>query len=160
MICYLPRANTMKPFSGIIAFIAILICHSVANAGVVSVKVRMTTGPQDPPSTTFASNTPNLYAIFKTEGAKAGDKIHGILIAEDVGDVAPANTKVLETILDMEGDTEAGDFSFSKPTNDWPVGKYRVEIYVNNELVTKVKFTIKAANMKKSQEQSEEESGD
>jgi hypothetical protein len=158
MICYLPRANMMKPFSGIIAFIAILICLSVAKAGVVSVKVRMTTGPQDPPSTTFASNTPKLYAIFKTEGAKAGDKIRGVLIAEDVGDVAPANTKVLETILDMDGDTEAGDFSFSKPTNGWPVGKYRVEIYVNDELATKVKFTIKAANSNKHGDEDEEES--
>jgi hypothetical protein len=159
MICYLPRANMMKPFSGIIAFIAILICLPVAKAGVVSVKVRMTTGPQDPPSTTFASNTPKLYAIFKTEGAKTGDKIRGVLIAEDVGDVAPANTKVFETILDMEGDTEAGDFNFNKPTNDWPVGKYRVEIYVNDELATTAKFTIKAVK-KKSSDEEEEESGD
>jgi hypothetical protein len=159
MICYLPRANKMKSFPGIIAFIAILICLSVAKAGVVSVKVRMTTGPQDPPSTTFASNTPNLYAIFKTEGAKTGDKIRGVLIAEDVGDVAPANTKVLETILDVEGDTETGDFSFSKPTNGWPVGKYRVEIYVNDELGTTAKFTINAAK-KKSADEEEEESGD
>src|SRR6266446_8222185 len=134
MICCLPRANMMKPFSGIVAFTAILICLSVVKAGVVSVKVRMTAGPQDPPSTTFASNTPNLYAIFKTEGAKAGDKIRGVLIAEDVGDVAPANTKVLESIFDVEAETEVGEFSFSKPTNGWPVGKYRVEIYVNDEL--------------------------
>ena len=148
-----------KTFSGIIAFIAVLICLSVTKAGDVSVKVRMTTGPKDPPSTTFASNTPKLYAIFKTEGAKTGDKIRGVLIAEDVGDVAPANTKVLETILDMEGDTEAGDFSFSKPTNGWPVGKYRVEIYVNDELATAAKFTIKAAAKKKSSSD-EEESGD
>ena len=159
MICCLPRANMMKLFSGIVAFIAILTCLSVVKAGVVSVKVRMTAGPQDTPSTTFASNTPKLYAIFKTEGAKAGDKIRGVLIAEDVGDVAPANTKVLETILEMDGDTETGDFTFSKPTNGWPVGKYRVEIYVNDELATAAKFTINAAK-KKSADEEEEESGD
>jgi outer membrane usher protein FimD/PapC len=118
----------------------------------------MTTGPQDPPSTTFAPNTPKLYAIFKTEGAKTGDKIRGVLIAEDVGDVAPANTKVLETILDMDGDTEAGDFTFIKPTTGWPVGKYRVEIYVNDDLATKVKFTVKAAKSNKHTDEAEEES--
>src|SRR5260370_42208011 len=112
-----------KPLSVVVAVVVSLICLSVVKAGVVSVKVRMTTGPEDPPSTTFASNTPKLYAIFKTEGAKAGDKIRGVLIAEDVGDAAPANTKVLETILDTEGDTEAGDLSVSKPTNGWQVGK-------------------------------------
>ena len=159
MICCLPRANMKKTFSVVVALVVSLICLSVAKAGAVSVKVKMTAGPQDPPSTTFASNTPNLYAIFKTEGAKAGDKIRGVLIAEDVGDVAPANTKVLETILDMEGDTDAGDFSFSKPTNGWPVGKYRVEIYVNDKLATTAKFTIKAAAKKKSSSD-EEESGD
>ncbi len=157
--CYLPRANMKQTFSVVVGLVVSLICLSVVKAGDVSVKVRMTTGPQDPPTTTFASNTPKLYAIFKTEGAKTGDKIRGVLIAEDVGDVAPANTKVLETILDMEGDTDAGDFSFSKPTNGWPVGKYRVEIYVNDQLATAAKFTIKAAK-KKSSDEEEEESGD
>jgi hypothetical protein len=148
-----------RTFSVVVALVVSLICLSVVKAGAVSVKVRMTAGPQDPPSTTFASNTPKLYAIFKTEGAKAGDKIRGVLVAEDVGDVAPANTKVLETILEMDGDTETGDFTFSKPTNGWPVGKYRVEIYVNDELATTAKFTIKAAK-KESADDEEEESGD
>jgi hypothetical protein len=148
-----------RTFSVVVALVVPLICLSVVKAGTVSVKVRMTAGPQDPPSTTFASNTPKLYAIFKTEGAKAGDKIRGVLIAEDVGDVAPANTKVLETILEMDGDTETGDFTFSKPTNGWPVGKYRVKIYVNDELATTANFTIKAAK-KKSADEEEEESGD
>ena len=159
MICCLPRASMKRMLLVVVALVVSLICLSVAKAGDVSVKVRMTTGPQDPPTTTFASNTPKLYAIFKTEGAKTGDKIRGALIAEDVGDVAPANTKVLETILDMEGDTDAGDFNFSRPTNNWPVGKYRVEIYVNDELATAAKFTIKAAK-KKSSDEEEEESGD
>ena len=148
-----------RTFSIVVALVVSLICLSVVKAGVLSVKVRMTAGPQDTPSTTFASNTPKLYAIFKTEGAKAGDKIRGVLIAEDVGDVAPANTKVLETILEMDGDTETGDFTFSKPTNGWPVGKYRLKVYVNDELATTANFTIKAAE-KKSADQEEEESGD
>ena len=156
--CYLPRANMKQTFSVVVGLVVSLICLSVVKAGDVRVKVRMTTGPQDPPTTTFASNTPKLYAIFKTEGAKTGDKIRGVLIAEDVGDVAPANTKVLETILDIEGDTDAGDFNFNKPTNDWPVGKYRMEIYVNDEHATTAKFTIKAASSKKHADEEEEES--
>jgi outer membrane usher protein FimD/PapC len=115
----------------------------------------MTTGPQDDPTTTFAANTPKLYAMFKTKGAKNGDKIRGVLIAEDVGDVAPANTKILEKMLDLEGDTDDGDFNFTKPTKGWPVGKYRVEIYVNDELATTAKFTIKAAKKKSSEDEEE-----
>jgi outer membrane usher protein FimD/PapC len=59
----------------------------------------------------------------------------------------------------MKGDTDAGDFNFSKPTKGWPVGKYRVEVYVNDELAATTKFTIKAAK-KKSSDEEEEESGD
>ena len=91
--------------------------------------------------------------MFKTKGIKDGDKVRGVLIAEDVGDVAPANTKVLEKTLALNGDTDDGDFNFSKPTNGWPVGKYRVEVYVNDELATTAKFAIEAT-------ESDEESGD
>ena len=55
----------------------------------------------------------------------------------------------------MEEDTDDGDFAFSKPTKGWPVGKYRVEIYVNDDLAKTVKFTIEAA---KPDEESESES--
>src|ERR1700736_4884908 len=134
-----------------------LICITVARAGDVSVKVTMTTGPRDDPATTFASNAPKLYAIFKTKGVTAGDEIRGVLIAEDVGDVAPANTKVLEKALTLEEDTDDGDFNFSKPTEGWPAGKYRMEIYVNDELATKLKFTITARKSKKDSDEESEE---
>src|SRR2546427_12754000 len=99
MICRLPRANMKKTFSVVVALVVSLICLSVAKAGDVSVKVKMTAGPQDPPSTTFASNTPNLYAIFKTEGAETCDKIRGGFISEDGGDRAPATAKAPRTTL-------------------------------------------------------------
>jgi hypothetical protein len=129
--------------------VAPIIYVAAANAGDVKVEAFMATGPEDEAVTSFTPDTPMLYAIFKTKGAKDGDKARGVLIAEDVGDVAPPNTKVLETKVDMEGDTDDGDFNFSKPTNGWPVGKYRVEIYINDELATKLKFTIKAASKSK-----------
>ena len=136
-----------------------LICIAAARAGNVSVKVTMTTGLGDDPTTAFTSDTPKLYAMFKTIGAKSGDKIRGVLIAEDVGDAAPANTQVIDKTIEMEGDTDDGDFNFGKPTKGWPVGKYRVDVYVNGELATTAKFTVKAAK-KKSSDKEEEESGD
>ena len=136
-----------------------VICIAAARAGDVSVKATMTTDPEDDPTTVFASDTSKIYAIFKTKGAKNGDKARGVLIADDVGDAAPANTKVLDTTITLEGDTEDGDFNFSKPTNGWPVGKYHIDIYVNDELATTAKFTVKAAK-KKSKDEEEEESGD
>jgi len=138
--------------------IAVFISASVARADDVKVKAVMTTGPGDDPVTSFASDTPKLLAMFKTKGIKSGTKVRGVLIAIDVGDVAPANTKVLEKTLTLDEDTDDGDFNFSKPTNGWPVGEYRVEIYVNDELATTVKFTIKAVKSKKESDKEKESS--
>ena len=130
-------------------FIAALICASVARAGDVKITVTMTDSEVGEAKTTFPDDTPKLYALFKTKGAKTGDKIRGVWIGEDVGDAAPKETKIYEKTVTAEGDTDDGEFSLSKPTNDWPVGKYRVDIYVNDELATSVKFSIKAAKPKK-----------
>jgi hypothetical protein len=124
--------------------IAGIISASVARAGDVQVEATLATSLEGESMTTAAPDTPKLFALFKTKGAQNGDKLRGVLIAEDVGDVAPANTTVLEKTLTLDGDTNDGDFSFSKPTKGWPVGKYRIEIYVNDELTNTLDFTIKA----------------
>src|SRR6202171_3547764 len=122
---------------------AAMISASVARAGDVKIKVTMSTGPDDDPTTTFTADTPQIFAFFKTNGVQDGDKLRSVWIAEDVGDAAPANTKIDEKTLNAEGDTDDGVFSLSKPTKGWPVGKYRLEIYVGDELAKTVKFTIK-----------------
>jgi len=133
---------------------------AIVRAGDVSVKVTMATEIEGEATSSFTPSTEKIYALFKTKGAKSGDKIRAVLIAEDVGDAAPANTKVLDKTIDMEGDTEDGDFNFSKPTKGWPAGKYRVDVYVNDDLVTTAKFTVKETVKKKSSDGEEEESGD
>ncbi len=140
--------------------IATLVCTAAARASDVKVEAYMTTDPEDEATTSFTSDTANIFAIFKTKGLKDGDKLRGVLVAEDVGDAAPANTKVVDKELAMDGDTEAGDFKFIKPTNGWPAGKYHVEIYVNDKLATKVKFTVKAAAKSKKNSDEEESSGE
>jgi hypothetical protein len=149
-----------------IALFAVLVCFAQAHAGDVKVKAHMASGPKEEVAvTSFTSDTKNLYTVFRAKGTKDGDKIHCVLIAEDVGDAAPANTKALETTLTVGGDPNGrdyvGDFELSMPTKGWPAGKYHVEIYVNDELATKVNFAIKAAPKSKKQAgENEEESGE
>jgi len=140
--------------------IAVLISASVARAGDVKVKVTITTGPEDEAVTSFAPDTAKIYAMFKTKGISKGDKVRGVLIADEVGDAAPAHSKVLETTIALEEDTSDGDFNFSKPKSGWPAGKYHVEIYVNEELATTAKFTVKGEKSKKSEEEESEKSKD
>lgn len=125
--------------------IGMMICAAVARGGDVKVTAVMTTDPKDKPTTLFTPDTPKVLALFKTKGAQTGDKLRGVWIADDVGDAAPANTKIDETTLTLNGDTDDGNFSCSKPAKGWPVGKYHLDIYANDELATTVKFTIEAA---------------
>ena len=125
--------------------IGVLSCAALVRAGDVTVEAIMTTNPDGKETTTFTPDTPKLFAMFKTKGASDGDKIRAVWIADDVGDAAPKRTKIDETTLKAEGDTEDGMFSLPKPNNGWPVGEYHLEIYVNDEVVTKLKFAIKAA---------------
>jgi hypothetical protein len=141
--------------------IGVMSCAAFAHAGEVQIEATMKTLPEGKETTTFAADAPKVFATFKTKGAKDGDKIRGVWIADDVGDAAPKGTKIYEKTLNAEGDTEDGVFSLPKPINGWPVGKYHLEIYVNDELATKVNFTIKAAaTSKKHSDEEEEESGD
>jgi hypothetical protein len=57
----------------------------------------------------------------------------------------------------LEGDTDAGYFTFLKPTKGWPAGKYHLDIYASDELATTVKFTIEGA--KQTETQSKQSAG-
>lgn len=96
------------------------------------------------PVDTFAVDTPAIYCAFKIEGIDGDVTIRSVWIAEDVGKVAPPNYKIDEASLKLSGDGDGkGKFSLSKPNNGFPVGKYRVEIYLGDKLAKTVPFTVK-----------------
>lgn len=63
-------------------------------------------------------------------------------IAEDVGSTAPRNTKIDEATITGDKDNFGEAFSLSKPKNNWPKGKYRVDVYVDDELEGSAKFQV------------------
>jgi hypothetical protein len=129
--------------------IATVACASIGYAADVKIQVRLATSANGESVTSFPADTPKLFALFKTKGLQSGEKLRGVWIAEDVGDAAPKETKIDEKTLDAEGDTDDGVFSLSKPTKGWPIGEYRLEIYVGDDLVTTKKFTIGGGKDKK-----------
>lgn len=94
------------------------------------------------PATVFTAAAPKIYAFWIGETLMPGDKVKGVWIAEDVGEAAPKETKIDEAILIAATPTDHSAFSLSKPTNGWPPGKYRVEIFVGEKLVETLRFTI------------------
>ncbi len=96
------------------------------------------------PTDTFTADVPKVYVFFKSSGTKKGDILRSVWIADDVGEAAPANTKIDEASVTGDKDDFVGSFSLSKPTKGWPVGKYHVDIYSGDQVVSTVKFIIKA----------------
>ncbi len=139
-------------------FVGMITCAAMARAGDIKVKAALSTGIDDEPTNSFSPDTPKIHATFKTKGAEDGTKLRALWIAQDVGDEAPANSKIDEKTLTLPGDTDDGDFSLSKPTKGWPVGKYRLEIYADGDLATTLKFTVKGESKKERKEAKEAES--
>jgi len=94
------------------------------------------------PGQVFPNDTPQLFCVW-TADAGQGTEIRGVWIAEDVGKIAGPNHKIMEVSEKMPF-SKVGNFSLTKPNNGWPVGKYRVDIYIGGKLVKAVPFAIKA----------------
>jgi hypothetical protein len=94
------------------------------------------------PTTHFSGDTPKIETFWKGHRLDAGDRIHAIWIAEDVGPVAPKASKVTEVSIIAYKSDEEGAFSLARPKEGWPVGNYRLEIYLNGKLTQIVRFSI------------------
>lgn len=96
----------------------------------------------------FKTTAPVVHMIHTDKNLPAnGDVFEIAWIAEDVGEAAPANTVIRTTnhvaedmVPEMVSYTITG--SLTKPTNGWPIGKYRVEVKHDGKLVTTARFAI------------------
>jgi uncharacterized RDD family membrane protein YckC len=90
-------------------------------------------------SDTFPANQANIVCAWQVEGSTPYVPIRSVWIAEDVGSAAPPNTKLAEKAFTG---SNVGEFSLTAPTAGWPVGKYRLEIYIGDTLAKSLPYTI------------------
>jgi hypothetical protein len=110
----------------------------------IKIKYAMAAGKDSKPATSFASDTPMICVFFEAAGTKKGDTLRSVWTAVDVGDAAPANTKLDEATVTCDRDNYSNVFTCSVPKG-WPVGDYKVEIYNNDKLVAAPEFAITPA---------------
>lgn len=93
-------------------------------------------------ASTFSADVPTIYAYWKGEALAVGDTIRVTWIAEDVGDARGENV-IRSAQTNVYKPAEVGSFSLSRPSGqNWPIGKYRVEFYLNGFIAEILKFTI------------------
>ena len=93
-------------------------------------------------TTTFSSDTPQIYARWRGDRLRKGAKVRAVWIAENIGEDFPPDYKVDEATAVTEGPVAHGAFTLSRPEDGWALGDYRVEFYVDDVLVDTVKLKI------------------
>jgi hypothetical protein len=94
-----------------------------------------------PPTTKFTADDPKIYALWKGDTLKAGDKVRAIWIAEAFGR-SSKDVRIMEGSVTAYKPDDDGVFALASPEGGWPAGRYRVEFYVGDKLAEAVRFTI------------------
>jgi hypothetical protein len=93
-------------------------------------------------TTQFDLDTPKIYARWQGAGLRAQTKIRVVWIAEDIGDVAPPHYTIDEASATASIPDSHGVFTLSRPEDGWAPGNYRIEFYLDNELVETIRVEI------------------
>jgi hypothetical protein len=94
------------------------------------------------PTTTFSSDTPQIYVRWQGRRLRKGGKLKAVWIAENIGEDFPQGYKVDEASAIIESQNARGAFTLARPEDGWAVGDYRVEFYVDDVLVETAKIKI------------------
>jgi hypothetical protein len=97
--------------------------------------------PVDPTST-FPADQPVIHLVISVANAPSDTKVKTVWTAVDVGSAAPANTKIDEASVTLDASGTA-HFTLSLPNSGaWPMGKYKVDVYLDDKLDRTLEYTI------------------
>jgi len=103
----------------------------------------VSTSTEGDPLTTVSADALQIVARWRVHGALTKSKVRAVWIAEDAGEIVPAEYKVDEATAMVTSPEATGTFTLERPDDGWAPGKYRVDFYVGNVLAETVKLTIK-----------------
>ena len=94
------------------------------------------------PTTTFSSDTPQIYVRWQGRRLRKGGKVKAVWIAGEHRRGFSRGYKVDEASATVESQNARGAFTLARPEEGWAVGDYRVEFYVDDVLVETAKIKI------------------
>ncbi len=94
------------------------------------------------PTSTFSTDQAVIHLVVTVANAPSDTKVKSVWTVVDVGDAAPANTKIDEAEVTMDGSRNV-HFTLSTPSSGaWPMGKYKVDVYLDDKLDRTLEYTI------------------
>ncbi len=88
------------------------------------------------------SNAENIFVRWSGDNLPVHSIVRLAWVAEDVGDVAWPNFVVDETKTEISTSTFGARFTLSRPKDGWASGKYRVDLYLDDQLEASAKVVI------------------
>jgi len=113
------------------SIVSITTCEGVTEPGMKAQGVRKEFDPR----------SPEIHALVQLKDVKAGSKLKGNWIAVDAIDEPNYVIKSYTLDLTNPGDVTA-HFTLSRPTNGWPVGKYKLDLYIDEKIAGSAPFTV------------------
>ncbi len=101
----------------------------------------VSTSSNGDPLNVISADALQIVARWRGHGLRRNARIRAVWIAQDTG-VAPVDFKVDEATAIAPIGGAFGKFTLSRPPDGWATGKYRVEFYVDDELIETVDLTI------------------
>lgn len=102
----------------------------------------VSTSSDGDPLSIISADALQIVARWRAHGVRENVKIRADWIAEDVGDIAPAEYKIDEATAVATSSDATGTFTLERPEDGWAPGRYRVEFYLGNALSDTVRVTI------------------
>lgn len=90
----------------------------------------------------FRPDTAKIYVIYMAADIPTGGRLKAVWILEKAAGYQE-NAKIDESSTSPGAGSFMGAFSYSKPPKGWPVGAYKIELYVGDRLDKTVRFNVK-----------------
>ena len=113
-------------------------------AGPVSATLALDVSPNHEPinpTTTFSPDVPVIHLTFRVSQVQPGSRLKAVWNAVNVGAATPANSQLAESSVTLPGPAP-GNFRFRRGPKPWPVGEYKVDLYLNDQFVLSLPYKI------------------
>jgi hypothetical protein len=122
----------------ILMFVSLACGGSISTANIADAWIAADDAGSNP-TTTFSQDAPGFYALVDLQNAPDDTVLRAVWIAENVQDVDPG------FVIDEAELVNGSNLAHFSLENDqlWPLGQYKVEIYLNGELAETLTFEVR-----------------
>ena len=131
----------------LVALVACSVSLSTANISKAVLAKDVEGDKFDPidPTSTFPTDQPVIHLVVTLKNAPSDTKVKAVWTAVDVGDAAPSNTEIDESEFTTDGSGNV-HFTLSLPSSGiWPLGKYKVDVYLDGKLDKTLEYAVAAS---------------